>query len=312
MRAVKPLLALAGLALLGFMLSKLSLERLGADLARVGPWALVTPLLACGWLYGNAMALYVFLPCAVSKWGLWRNRFVSEGYNNLLPLLGLGGEGFKVRHLQRVLPLDAAVTATLKERLVDSVLGLWQPAACVALGAWLLPLPRDGHDAAITAAVGSFALGCVALAAIFTPWPYRLAARVTRLVGGKNAATLADAAPARPKLGVRATMASIAWMLVGRVLGVGEIGLIMWRLGQTPSLTALVQWIFVYGAFGVVGTIAWPVPGNLGVNEAASVLLFQWLGLPPDDGMALALVRRVRLLFVSSCGVALFAAERRR
>ena len=307
MRAVKPLLALAGLALLGLMLSKLSRVELAADLARVGPWALLTPLLACGWLYSNAMALYVFLPPAVSKWGLWRNRFVSEGYNNLLPLLGLGGEGFKVRHLQRTIPLDEAVTATLKERLVDSVLGLWQPAACVALGAIVLPLSRAGHDAAVASAVGSFALGCVALAAIFTPWPYRLAARATRLLSGKAAAN--DAPAPRPKLGVRATIASVGWMLVGRVLGVCEIGLIMWRLGHAPSI---VEWIFLYGAFGVVGTIAWPVPGNLGVNEAASMLLFQWLGLPQADGMALALVRRARLLFVSSCGVALFAAERRR
>jgi hypothetical protein len=311
MRAVKPLLALAGLALLGYMLSKLSLARLAADLARVGPWALVTPLLACGWLYGNAMALYVFLPSAVSKWGLWRNRFVSEGYNNILPLLGLGGEGFKVQHLARVIALDDAVTATLKERLVDSVLGLWQPAVCVAIGAWLLPLPRAAHDAAIASAVGSFVLGCVAVAAIFTPWPYRLAARAARLVDRK-AASEGDAPKPRPRLGVRATIIAIAWMLAGRVLGVGEIALIMWRLGQTPSLHALVEWIFLYGAFGVVGTIAWPVPGNIGVNEAAAVLLFQWLGLPPDDGMALALVRRARLLFVSSCGVALFAAERPR
>jgi uncharacterized membrane protein YbhN (UPF0104 family) len=223
-----------------------------------------------------------------------------------------------VQHLARVIALDDAVTATLKERLVDSVLGLWQPAACVAIGAWLLPLPRAAHDAAIASAVGSFALGCVAVAAIFTPWPYRLAARAARLVDRKTAREN-DAPPARtpapmrerPPLGVRATIVAIAWMLAGRVLGVCEIALIMWRLGQTPSLHALVEWIFLYGAFGVVGTIAWPVPGNLGVNEAAAVLLFQWLGLPPDDGMALALVRRARLLFVSSCGVALFAAERR-
>ncbi|HWE27455.1 MAG TPA: lysylphosphatidylglycerol synthase domain-containing protein, partial [Polyangia bacterium] len=266
MRAVKPLLALAGLVLLGYMLSKLSLARLAGDLARVGPWALVTPLLAGGWLYGNAMALYVFLPSAVSKWGLWRNRFVSEGYNNILPLLGLGGEGFKVQHLARVIALDDAVTATLKERLVDSVLGLWQPAACVAIGAWLLPLPRAAHDAVIASAVGSFALGCVAVAAIFTPWPYRLAARAARLVE-RNAAS-EDGASAqtreRPQLGVRRTIIAIAWMLAGRVLGVGEIALIMWRLGQTPSLHALVEWIFLYGAFGVVGTIAWPVPGNIG------------------------------------------------
>lgn len=306
MRAIKPVLALGGLVLLGFMLSKLSRAELGAALVRVGPIALVTPLLAAGWLFTNAMALYQFLPRGVSIWGLWRNRFVSEGYNNLLPLLGLGGEGFKVRHLARTIAVDDAVTATLKERLVDSVLGLWQPAACVALGAALLPLSRAARDAVWASAGGSFALGVVALAAIFTPWPYRLAARAGRLLGGT--APVVAGGP-RPRLGVRATALAVGWMLIGRVLGIGEIALIMLRLGHAPSLA---EWIFVYGAFGIVGTIAWPVPGNIGVNEAAAVLLFQWLGLPAADGMALALVRRARLLAVSSFGVALFAAERRR
>jgi uncharacterized membrane protein YbhN (UPF0104 family) len=315
MRAVKPLLALGGLVLLGFMLSKLSRVELTAALVRVGPWALVTPLLAAGWLLTNALALQQLLPSGVSLWGLWRNRFVSEGYNNLLPLLGLGGEGFKVRHLARTIPVADAVTATLEERLIDGVLGLWQPAACVALGAALLPLPRVAHDAALASALGSFALGIVALAAIFTPWPYRLAARAARLFGATAAPPATqDSVPAttatpRPKLGLRATASAVGWMLAGRVIGVSEIALIMLRLGHAPSLT---EWLFVYGAFGVVGTIAWPVPGNLGVNEAAAVLLFQWLGLPAADGMALALVRRARLLAVSSFGVALFAAERRR
>jgi uncharacterized membrane protein YbhN (UPF0104 family) len=154
--------------------------------------------------------------------------------------------------------------------------------------------------------VGSFVLGLAALAAIFTPWPYRLAARAARLFG-ETAPSGGDGT--RPRLGLQATAIAVGWMLVGRVLGVGEVALIMLRLGHAPSL---VQWIFVYGAFGVVGTIAWPVPGNIGVNEAAAVLLFQWLGLPAADGMALALVRRARLLLVSSFGVALFAAERRR
>jgi uncharacterized membrane protein YbhN (UPF0104 family) len=305
MRAIKPLLAFGGLVLLGFMLSKLSRAELAAALERVGPMALVTPLLAAGWLFTNAMALQQFLPRGVSILGLWRNRFVSEGYNNLLPLLGLGGEGFKVRHLARTIAVDDAVTATLKERLVDSVLGLWQPAACVALGAALLPLPHAAREAVWASAAGSFALGLGAVAVIFTPWPYRLAARAGRLFGGTAPAVDVE----RPRLGVRATAIAVGWMLVGRVLGIGEIALIMLRLGHAPSL---VEWIFVYGAFGVVGTIAWPVPGNIGVNEAAAVLLFQWLGLPAADGMALALVRRARLLAVSSFGVALFAAERRR
>jgi uncharacterized membrane protein YbhN (UPF0104 family) len=301
-RVAQPLLALAGVVLLGVMLSHLSRAELAAALRRVGPGGLWTLVL---WVVGtliNALTLRALLPRGVPLLGLWHNRFISESYNGLLPLLGLGGEGLKVRFLVRYVTIERALTATVRERLIDAVVDFFYSAALVAWGALALPLQPAGRDASWAGAGLSLALGVLALVALATPLPSRLMARVGRWLGGDGAAATAE-------LPVGAQLAAAAWNLGGRLIGVAEVPLLLYLLGHRAPL---VEWFFIAGALSVVGTISWPIPGSIGAAEVGAVVVFQWLGLPAADGMAFALVRRARQIFTSSFGVALLAVERRR
>jgi hypothetical protein len=146
-QATRPLLALAGMVLLGYTLSRLSRADLGAALLRVGPAALWTIPLWCAGMACNTMTLRALLPSPIGYAGLLHNRFISESYNNLLPLLGFGGEAFKVKYLQRWFTVEEAVGAMVQERLIDGVVDFFYTALMVALGTALLPLTTAGRDA---------------------------------------------------------------------------------------------------------------------------------------------------------------------
>jgi hypothetical protein len=300
-RAAKPILALAGVALLGVMLSRLSRAELAAALRRVGPAGAWTLLLWLGTMLANTLSLRALLPAKVPLRGLWRNRFISESYNNLLPLLGVGGEAFKVRHLARHVAVEVALAATVQERIVDALVDYVFSAALVGVGLATLPLSPGGRDAAWAGVALSAVLSVLALAALWRPLSSRVMARVARWLGAE--------APAATTASSRALVISAAWNLAGRVISMFEAMLLLHLLGHPAPLAVC---CFMQGAQSVVGTIAWFIPGALGAAEAGTVLIFGWLGLPAADGMALALVRRARLVLTSSFGVALYALERRR
>jgi hypothetical protein len=300
-RAAKPLLALVGVALLGFTLSRLSRAEVGAALVRVGPAGLWTVALWCVGMLCNALTLRALVPAPVSLWGLWHNRFISESYNNLLPLLGLGGEGFKVKHLARTIPVEQAVAAMVQERLIDALVDFFYTAVTLAAGVALLPLSAAGRDAAWAGVALQLLLGVLAIVAVTTPLTGTLAARIGRWLGG----SAPDAARAPTSARVRAG----AWNLVSRLLGIFEMMLLLRLLGHPAPLTLC---CFLQGAISVVGTLSWFIPGSIGATEAGTVLAFHWLGLPAADGMAFALVRRARLTLTSSLGVILYVLERRR
>ena len=52
------------------------------------------------------------------------------------------------------------------------------------------------------------------------------------------------------------------------------------------------------------------IPYRLGVDEAGTALVARALALDPATGVALALVRRVRILILNAVGLALMAARR--
>jgi len=287
---------LAGMALLGYTLHRLPMAEVGAALRRVGPAGALTILFACGWLVAYAASLHALLP--VPFWPLVRNRFVVDGYNNLLPL-GWGGEPAKIQHLRRAgVTIEEAVAAGLRERLVDAFVGFAEPAVGVALGATLLsftPAVRSG----LTAASAIYALLAAGTAVVyFLPLHGRLAAFIARRFGRAPA----EVAPAPP----RALLAASLWNLAGRACGIGETLLLLHLFGYgTRPLVAM----FLHGGLTMATMIAWFVPGGIGTTEAATVLLFGLLGLPAGDGMAFALVRRARLTLFGLAGVALHLAE---
>ena len=81
------------------------------------------------------------------------------------------------------------------------------------------------------------------------------------------------------------------WQLLTWFAGTGEILLALFFLGHPLPV---VQAIMLEALIQASASLAFAVPGALGVQEAGFLLFGQMLGLPPDIATALAVMRRCR------------------
>jgi SAM-dependent methyltransferase len=288
-----------GLALLSWMLSRQPLSDIYDAVVRMGPIAFVTPLIALAWFPTHATALWVLLDARPPWSEVLYNRLVGDGYNALLPMAGLGGEPFKARHLSRFIPIDRAVTALVRDRVIDNAIGFLFSAACVAVTLPRFALPTVLRDALWAYAAIAGALGALSFWLVISRLPGRLGKLLGRCLSGS-----AEEPPTLP-LG-RALLAA-AWSMASRVLGVCEIAVLLHAIDAPVDLATAV---FVDSALNAAGFIGFAFPQGIGVFEGSSVYLLGCLGVSAPAALAFALVRRGRMLVVSLLGVALHLARK--
>src|SRR5262249_47407402 len=69
--------------------------------------------------------------------------------------------------------------------------------------------------------------------------------------------------------------------------------------------------ILIEGLSGALRTAAFLLPAGLGVQEGALLVLCGWIGVPPAQALALALVKRARELAVGGAGLLVWLALER-
>ena len=90
-------------------------------------------------------------------------------------------------------------------------------------------------------------------------------------------------------------IAATAWRLLGWVLGTGEVWLTLYFLQHPVDLFEA----FMLESMGqALRKAVFIVPGALGVQEGGFILLGAVVGLNPETGLALSLVKRVRELLI--------------
>jgi hypothetical protein len=101
----------------------------------------------------------------------------------------------------------------------------------------------------------------------------------------------------------------IMWEGAFHVAAVAEVYLVLQLLPRSRDATLLDA--FVLETAGRLIVVAFKfVPYRLGVDEAGSAMIARALALEPAAGVALALVRRLRVLFWNAIGLALLAVRR--
>jgi len=228
---------------------------------------------------------------------LLRIRFIAEGVNGLFPVPHLGEllRADLARRLARGAEAAAAV-------VVDVTLGVATEVLFAALGLALLgSLLSDGlllravlmAMALLLGGAGAFYFlqraGLFALAvALAHRWAprsqSRLALEEAQALDGQVAALYARR---------RVLLISALWRLAGWIVGAGEIWLILRGLGQPIDFAGA----FVLESLSQVArTGAFVIPGGLGVQDGALLLLCAQFGLGAETGLALALAKRCREL----------------
>jgi putative membrane protein len=314
---------------LHWTLAALGLLLLGALVYVTGPRRLAAHVRALGW-----WAPVIFLPYAVASafdaagWRatfvrarpglalLYVVRLIGEAVNNVTPTAYLGGEPVKAYVLQRFgVPITDATTSVI---LAKTALTIAQ-IAFVILGVALL-LARRGatwvHGALLLALLASGA----AVTLLLVRWQRRglvgsIAGGIGRFFPRARVTVRLRARASEIDAMLRgfyeacrgAAVTSVLLHLLGWIAGAAEVFAIMTLIGHRVGWTDAVVIEALAQPTRLLGIV---VPATVGVQEAGGMLIFELLGLPPELGLALMLLKRVREIGFSALGLALLARLR--
>lgn len=288
---------LLGTGLLAALLALNHPLRVLAALAALRAWLLLVILFHAVPLLLDTIAWRRLFPAPPRLMALLGIRWIAEGLNGLLPVPHLG-ELLRADLTRRIArPGEAGASV-----VVDLTLGVATQVLFAALGLALFSLLAGGDAlwrglliavALLTASAGLFYFlqraGLFTLAAVLAR---RWSARARRHVDLEEARAL-DARVGALYRRRMALLVSALWRFAGWVAGAGEIWLILRGLGHGVGFAAAVV---LESLSQAARTAAFAIPGGLGVQDGALVLLCAALGLGPEIGLALSLARRCREL----------------
>jgi 1L-myo-inositol 1-phosphate cytidylyltransferase len=316
-RWARPLLSVAGLALLAFLVFRTGAGAILGQLARFGPWFLAVAGLAFLWIFLQACAWSIIQAShfhRVPLMRLFRVKIIGDTLNTLLPSANVGGDAARAFLIRSDAPLKESIPGVLVDKTVEAFAASLFLACGFLIGLTVVDLPA-WMDAVAAVGLALTAAG-IALFILLqlkgALWAIdkvgRIIPRVRRLAAGRehhirdldeNICTIYKHLDAR-------TAAATALHFAARVLGAVEVYLVMAVLGAPLSP---VQALFLSAGVTIINTAFFIVPGQVGVQESAHMLVLQLLGFPAALGLSLGVIRRVRKLATSAVGLVLYATR---
>ena len=320
-RSRRTLLNLA-LALLGGALLLITVRRVGwaevqTSIASVGWWFI--PVLVLGGLRFAARSR-AWQVCANHEAFRFTRAFLAtlagDALGNVTPFGILASEPAKVYLIHDRVPTITAVSSVAAENAfyISSVLLMIGAGALTFFSLADLPPPvRLGAQAVLLVVIISGAIGL---------WVMRrqpaILSRLARLIA-RSSGRGATAPDRLREIEVHfyamltwpaARIAHVVlWESVFHAAAVLEVFLVMRLLPAGRGITVLDA--FVLETAGRLIVVAFKfVPYRLGVDEAGTALVARALAFDPAVGVALALVRRIRVLFWNAIGIAILGARR--
>jgi putative membrane protein len=222
-------------------------------------------------------------------------RFVREGANALLPLGQVGGDLIGARLLTFCgVPGALATASVIVDVLVLAVTRALFAMTGLAVLIWL------GADSSVAwIAAGGLALAVPALVGFYVvqrrsghraaswlldrfrgDWARYVSAKIDRLF-----VDLSALHASRPRM-----IASLLLHYLDWLTGIGEVLVAFWFMGHPVSLA---EALVIESLMHAIRGAAFAIPGALGVQEGGLIVLCAVFGIPPDQAMALSLVKRV-------------------
>jgi hypothetical protein len=306
------LFTIGGIALLAWMLARVGVAEIAADVRQVG-WMLLA-IVAIGGLRFLLRALAWRLclepPHALSLGDAFAAVVCGDTIGNLTPLGPLVGEPAKAAFVRGRVALGPAVTALA----IENVLYTLSAAAMIASGMVALLVSfqppsavRGVGEIAVAATLALFAIALIVL--------WRQPVLISRALGlapplRRHAARMQEIETRIYTFASRhrAALPALGAAEMGfHALGVAEIYLTLWILnGSAPSLLTA----FILETANRLITVVFKfIPLRLGVDEAATAYISQVLGLGTRSGLSMAIIRKLRMLFWALAGGVLLVRE---
>jgi len=290
---------LLGLAALATLIIDSGIHQIGALLAKGGlklflvPFVMLIPMMldAKGWqvLVDNPPPWRRFLYA----------RWVGESVNTLLPAAQVGGLFVKSYLLGKVMQEpELAIASAIVADTVSALSLLFFIALTLGL------MVTHGVDSRIVLPIAAGTLVfCIPIyifyrlqrggAASFHPRLRKWASKVTALAGARS-----DSGGIRKNLekiyaDKERILKSFVLQLLGWLLGTIEVWVTVHLLGGTLSPT---EALLLEGMGQTIRNIAFFIPGALGIQEGAYLVIGTMLGLTPTLALSISLVKRFREL----------------
>jgi len=291
---------LAGTALAVWLLHSYGAGRIFALLVQVGPaGSVIFVAFHLIQILFSALAWRIITGPTLPRPGLaafCMLRWIREGVNNLLPVAQIGGEFVAARLLrQRGLKLAPAIAGTVADltmemvtQIVFTLMGLGILVRG-GLAGNVQAMVINGIAVASLVAGGFLAAQWLGLAVAIEAGLLRLG-RALGWVGTDEVEGLHKALLACYRAPLRVLGAALA-QLVSWLLGSVEVCIALHFLGHDVGLGAGLAIESLGQALKAVG---FAIPGALGVQEGGYLLVCGWFALPPQTGIALSLMKRLR------------------
>lgn len=304
--------ATGGLALLVWVVMRVGVAEIAADVRQVG-WGLAVIIVIGGLrflLRAAAWRLCLDPPHRLRLRDAFAAVICGDAIGNLTPLGPLVGEPAKAAFVRGRVALAPALTALAIENLLYTL----SAAAMIASGMVALlvrfQLPPDVRGVGELAIAATFILFA---AALWMLW--RQPALMSRALGiapplrkhADRVRQIEEEIYTFASRHRRALPALAVAELGFHVLGVTEIYLTLWLLSPTAP-TLLTAFLFET-ANRLITVVFKFVPLRLGVDEAGTAVFAPLIGLPAKTGLALAIIRKARMLFWAAAGGILLVRE---
>jgi hypothetical protein len=301
-----------GLGLLVWVVMRVGVAEIATDVRQVGWWLVVIVAFGgCRFLLrAQAWRLCLDPPHTLRLRDAFAAVICGDAIGNLTPLGPLVGEPAKAAFVRGRVALTPALTALA----IENVLYTLSAAAMIAAGMVALlvrfQLPADVRGAGEIAVAATFALF---IGALWVLW--RQPALISRALG--------LAPPLRKHAGRIKRMEAEIYTFASRhrhalpalaaaeasfhVLGVAEMYLTLWLLSVTgPTLF----YAFLFETANRLITVVFKiVPLRIGVDEVGTAWFATLIGLPYNTGVALAIIRKARMLVWAAAGGVLLIRE---
>jgi putative membrane protein len=298
---------LAGIAALVALTVWSGLDQVGHAIASIGWGILLVVVVRAGTVFVAGAGWWLLFPPKVRpQFGpCLLLRFIREAVNVLLPVAQVGGDVVGARLLTGYGVPGALAAASV---IVDVLIQAAAQFLFAALGLLTLMALGADHTLARSAAIG-IAVAALLLAGFYVAQRRGgqrvLQAIVNRLAGDREWRVLGTIDAVYRNLAMiyaaRASLvASSVVHLAGWVVGTAEVWIVFAFMGHPVSIgEALVIESLLHAVRGA----AFAVPSALGAQEGALVLLCAAFGIPPEEAIALSLVKRAADLVLGVPGL---------
>ena len=284
-------IVVAGALLFAQSIRFVGLDAIAAGLGRVGSGFAIILLLSGAREVARAIAWTrtVEGPAPLRLLPAFRARLAGEALNTLLPMGIVVGEPTKASHVAGEIPFATAFSALVVE------LAFYSASLVLLFGSGLLSLAVLN-----TASIGPFAAAFLAVAGIVS---------VLILAGKRWSGPLGDRIFGFARRHPDRVGAIVACEVAYHALAVAEVYvtlLLISPVRPTVGAAVVLETVnrFVTMAFKML-------PMRVGVDEVGSSIFAARVDLNPATGLTLALIRKIRLLFWSAIGLALFEVDLR-